>query len=80
MMAACPLFPLFSTQAFLRVWQMNYCESDFTRCARFKAAQRGETVRPTLLPNGKHLPVLPSFGGAETGEPAAAPPVTQRKR
>jgi hypothetical protein len=57
-MDSCSLFPLFSTQAFLRVWQLNYCEGDYTRCARYKQALCGERVPATLLPNGKHLPVL----------------------
>jgi hypothetical protein len=57
-MTGCTLFPLFNTQAFLRVWQINYCEGEFTRCERHKLTDQGCVVSPTLLPNGKHLPVV----------------------
>ncbi len=58
MMADCPLFPMFGTQAFLRVWQINYCEAAYQKCVRFEMASEGCHVPPTVLPNGKHLPVL----------------------
>jgi len=57
-MADCPLFPLFGTQAFLRVWQINYCESAYERCVRYELAAEGCHVAPTVLPNGKHLPMV----------------------
>jgi hypothetical protein len=58
-MSVCPLFPLFSSAAFLKIWQINYCESEsYERCARYDSACGGERVPQTLLPNGKHLPVL----------------------
>lgn len=58
-MSSCALFPLFSKAAFLRIWQINFCESDrYAQCARFQAVSCGQSVSPTLLPNGKHLPVV----------------------
>lgn len=57
-MQECALFPLFSTKAFLRIWQINYCEGDFVRCVRYQQTQQGFKVSSTLLPNGKHLPVI----------------------
>lgn len=58
-MSVCSLFPLFSSASFLKVWQINYCESDaFARCARYEGVCSGERVPQTLLPNGKHLPVI----------------------
>jgi hypothetical protein len=51
----CALFPLFSQQAFLATWKTTYCEADFKRCARHRAAENGDIVPATLLPNGKHL-------------------------
>jgi hypothetical protein len=57
-MAACSLFPIFSNNAFLKIWQINYCEGDYSRCARFAGLCKGAAVPTTLLPNGKHLPVI----------------------
>jgi len=37
----------------LRVWQMGYCESDYSRCARHKMVCSGADVPPNMLPNGK---------------------------
>ena len=60
-MEACALFPVFSNAPFLKVWQITYCESsEHKRCARFAGMCKGEPVPATLLPNGKHLPVLNS--------------------
>lgn len=57
-MEECALFPLFSKKAFLRVWQINYCEGEFTRCVRYQHSQEGVSVPSSLLPNGKHLPIV----------------------
>ena len=57
-MGDCALFPLFSTAAFLRVWQVGYCEADYQRCVRFQKSMSGEVVAVSLLPNGKSLPIL----------------------
>jgi len=61
-MAGCSLFPHFSTQGFLRIWQINYCEGAYERCERFKLTEGGCVVSPTLLPNGKHLPIARDSG------------------
>ena len=57
-MEACTLFPIFQNAPFLKIWQINYCESDYSRCARFAGLCKGAPVPTTLLPNGKHLPVI----------------------
>jgi hypothetical protein len=57
-MKDCALFPVFSSASFLKVWQINYCEGDYTSCARYELMCSGTTVASTLLPNGKHLPVV----------------------
>jgi hypothetical protein len=54
-MKGCALYPKFAMQSTLRFWQAKYCEADFTRCARYQAAQRGDLVAVTLLPNGARL-------------------------
>lgn len=52
---SCELFPRFSLQSSLKVWQMHYCEGDYERCARFRLALAGKRPAPNLLPNGKEL-------------------------
>lgn len=55
----CTLFPVFSNAPFLKIWQIHYCDTDdHARCARFARLCDGMTVPSTLLPNGKHLPVV----------------------
>jgi hypothetical protein len=39
----------------LQVWKINYCESNFASCARYKLACSAEQVPDALLPNGKLL-------------------------
>ena len=39
---SCQLFPLISKPGFLRVWQINYCEADYSRCERYKRSCGGE--------------------------------------
>jgi hypothetical protein len=53
--AKCELFPHFSKAGLLRVWQINYCEADYSRCERFKLSQHGKKPEVTMLPNGRHL-------------------------
>jgi hypothetical protein len=55
----CELFPLISKPGFLRVWQVNYCEADFTKCERFQRSLTGRAVPLTLLPNGQELSQAP---------------------
>ncbi len=57
-MAGCALFPLLSKPGYLRVWQISYCEADYTKCERYRKSLHGQHVPLTLLPNGKELAVL----------------------
>jgi hypothetical protein len=45
-------------QATLKVWISNYCEADFSRCARYQVACSSKPVPLALLPNGKMLAVM----------------------
>jgi hypothetical protein len=56
-LSTCPLFPLLRLKASLNVWQQNYCESSFERCARFQRAIEGKLSPMNLLPNGAMLSV-----------------------
>ena len=56
-MSSCELFPHFRTHAFLRIWQINYCEGSYERCARYRLTLEGKQVDATLLPNGDKLTV-----------------------
>ena len=49
------LFPQFTMEATLKLWTMRYCHADHAKCARYQMVLRGETVPPTLLPNGRLL-------------------------
>ena len=52
------MFPLFKHEGTLAVWKINYCQADYTRCARYEQASQGTRPPRELLPNGKMLPVL----------------------
>jgi hypothetical protein len=65
---ACPLFRLFTMSVCLGVWKQNYCDAEWTRCARHRRVAAGESVPENLLPNGRLL-ALPS--GAPSGGRAA---------
>jgi hypothetical protein len=54
-LAGCPLFATFQVRAFLRIWQMNYCDAAFERCARYQRIIEGKEVPLSLMPNGKEL-------------------------
>jgi hypothetical protein len=58
-MGGCSLFPVLGKSGFLRVWQINYCETDFGKCERYRLSTQGKHVAPTLLPNGRNLSALP---------------------
>jgi hypothetical protein len=62
---SCEMFPIFSQKALLNVWKVNYCEADFTRCARYRLACAAEVVPLTLLPNGKHLTIVDPAGNGD---------------
>jgi hypothetical protein len=53
----CELYSLFRLRASLKTWQIRYCEAAFQECQRYQLAERGEAMPPTLLPNGKSLPM-----------------------
>jgi hypothetical protein len=55
--ASCPLFKQFAMKSSLAVWQAYYCEGDWGRCERWKAASTGKVVAANLLPNGRLLEV-----------------------
>lgn len=56
-MESCEMYSLFSHSGTLAVWKINYCTSEFTRCARYQRSLEGRLVPITLLPNGKELNV-----------------------
>jgi hypothetical protein len=49
------MFPIFQNQHVLRIYQIQYCESQFENCERYKLASKGTMPRPELLPDGKLL-------------------------
>lgn len=49
----CPLYAQFAMEPALAVWKSHYCESGFSKCARYRLNLNGEAVPLTLLPNGK---------------------------
>ncbi|MHB8454589.1 MAG: ankyrin repeat domain-containing protein [Acidiferrobacterales bacterium] len=51
----CELFPQFALNPALKVWQVHFCEGEFSRCARFQLSLQGKTVPLNLLPNGKRV-------------------------
>ncbi len=53
--SSCALYARFSQASFLRIWQITYCEADFTRCERFQRLNAGAEVPANLLPNGTTL-------------------------
>lgn len=55
--ATCPMFPLFKMESSLNVWKVNFCEANFTRCARYQKSSCGDDVPKNLLPNGHLLGV-----------------------
>lgn len=57
--AKCPMFPLFRRKVVLRIFQIRYCESDFTECARYRMATAGTMPDPRMLPDGDWLPPEP---------------------
>ena len=50
------MFPIFSSRHILRIYQIQYCESRFENCERFKLASCGEMPDANLLPDGDRLP------------------------
>jgi hypothetical protein len=53
----CEMYELFHLKGALKVWQVNYCEGEYSRCARYQRACDGNRMPRNLLPNGKLLTV-----------------------
>jgi hypothetical protein len=51
------MYPLFSVQALLEIWKIKYCESDYSKCARYQLGREGKGIPPNLLPNGTTLDI-----------------------
>lgn len=51
----CPLYEKFAFESTLAIWKVNYCESDYKKCFRYKLTAMGKTVPATMLPNGKDI-------------------------
>ena len=54
---SCPLYPQFTLKSFLSYWRASYCDADFSRCARYRLAARGQPVPLNLLPSGNMMKV-----------------------
>ncbi len=53
----CPLFSLFTMNSSLKLWRINYCDSHFEKCERYKLSHAGGKVPKDMLPNGKTLAI-----------------------
>lgn len=51
----CPMFDLFKSDFKKAGYKLLYCLSDFDRCVRKKARDKGEKPPDNLLPDGKQL-------------------------
>ena len=49
----CPLFAQFAMEPSLAIWKQHFCDSEFTKCARYQLSLKGAAVPLTLMPNGK---------------------------
>lgn len=54
-MNKCALFPRFSVEAALKIWQSYYCNRNFSTCERYKKLTAGQTVPDNLLPDGRTM-------------------------
>jgi len=52
---ACPMVGRFVLQATMRVWQLRYCDADYSMCERFRLRCAGKEVPADMLPNGKRM-------------------------
>lgn len=55
--SGCELYVQFAADPSIQLWKTHYCDSDFSRCARFQLSLRGATVPLHLLPNGKQIEI-----------------------
>lgn len=51
----CPLFAQFAMEPSLAIWKKHYCDSEFSKCARYQLSLKGAAVPLTLMPNGKMI-------------------------
>jgi len=51
----CELYAQFALNPALQIWQIHYCQADFSRCVRFQMSLRRETVPLNMLPNGTRV-------------------------
>ncbi|MBK9258656.1 MAG: hypothetical protein IPM54_02345 [Polyangiaceae bacterium] len=54
-MNKCALFPRFSLETALKIWQSYYCNRNYTSCERYKKMKAGQTVPDNLLPDGRFM-------------------------
>lgn len=60
----CSLFQQRAIATSLPVWRAYYCDGGFDRCERYRLAEAGHEVSPSLLPNGRMLELpLPILTG-----------------
>ncbi len=52
---SCEMYGLFALSGTLALWQVRYCEADYSTCARYQKLSRNEPVPRNLLPNGSLL-------------------------
>ena len=52
----CPMFPLFRSNAALKIYQQVYCDGKFETCARHISVTTGTIPPRSLLPDGGELP------------------------
>lgn len=68
----CALYPQISLSSALKVWQVFYCEGDYSKCVRYQTSAEGKQVPDTLLPNGKNLEIQISTGKANANDMVSA--------
>ena len=54
-MKRCPMFPIFTSQSVLKVYQALYCQGRYHGCKRYELASSGTMPPPELLPDGSKL-------------------------
>lgn len=54
----CPIYNKFKTEALKNIYIRMYCMGKFETCKRKQLKDSGQTVPPTLLPDGKDLEKL----------------------
>ena len=54
-MSSCEMYQLLSLAGTLKAWQVRYCQSEFTTCARYQRSAEGRHVPINLMPNGALL-------------------------